>query len=187
MTWRTGFSRRRAGRLTRSGWSWPAWRWGLLPANAPLLVAVDDILLRRSGGKLHGAAWTPPARNWSNGMGPDGKWNRRSSTANTGSGSPTRASAGNGRWSGWCHSPWPPPAWRSSGTPATASPLKTSPLTAPAPLVHHQAGRLGRRHAHRAPPRTPDRQGSHEMLKLWQSSYRPVQNAASNRRSHRST
>src|SRR6266545_1115245 len=30
----------------------------------------------------------------------------------------------------------------------------------PRPLVHHQAGRLGRRHAHRAPPRTPDRQVS---------------------------
>src|SRR6266511_1475805 len=30
---------------------------GLLPANAPLLVAVDDTLLRRSGRQLHGAAW----------------------------------------------------------------------------------------------------------------------------------
>jgi hypothetical protein len=29
----------------------------LLPADAPLLVAVDDTLLRRSGRKLHGAAW----------------------------------------------------------------------------------------------------------------------------------
>src|SRR5215213_9346485 len=33
-------------------------------------------------------------------------------------------------------------------------------LPRPRPLVHHQAGRLGRRHAHRAPPRTPDRQVS---------------------------
>lgn len=30
---------------------------GLLPANAPLLVAVDDTLLRRTGRQLHGAAW----------------------------------------------------------------------------------------------------------------------------------
>jgi hypothetical protein len=30
---------------------------GLLPADAPLLVAVDDTLLHRTGRKLHGAAW----------------------------------------------------------------------------------------------------------------------------------
>src|SRR5829696_9206132 len=30
---------------------------GLLPANAPLLVAVDDTLLRRTGRQLHGSAW----------------------------------------------------------------------------------------------------------------------------------
>lgn len=30
---------------------------GLLPADAPLLVAVDDTLLRRTGRRLHGAAW----------------------------------------------------------------------------------------------------------------------------------
>src|SRR4030095_10419952 len=29
----------------------------LLPVGAPLLVAVDDTLLRRSGRRLHGAAW----------------------------------------------------------------------------------------------------------------------------------
>ena len=29
----------------------------ILPAGAPLLVAVDDTLLRRAGRKLHGAAW----------------------------------------------------------------------------------------------------------------------------------
>lgn len=29
----------------------------LLPADAPLLVAVDDTLLRRTGHRLHGAAW----------------------------------------------------------------------------------------------------------------------------------
>jgi hypothetical protein len=30
---------------------------GLLPADAPLLVVVDDTLLRRTGRRLHGAAW----------------------------------------------------------------------------------------------------------------------------------
>jgi hypothetical protein len=52
------FFARAGGRPMSWAWRWPGWWAGLLVVpGAPLVVAVDDSLFRRSGRRVHGAGW----------------------------------------------------------------------------------------------------------------------------------